>query len=57
MKVIDKIPEKSLLFVEHDFLNSKPVYEVYYCETKMYQNRGNFNEALSTWCNITSEIK
>ena len=56
MKVIDKIPEKNLLFVEHDFLNSKPVYEVYYCKTKMYQNRGNFNEALSAWCNITSEI-
>lgn len=56
MRILDQIPEKNLMFVEHAFLDGKTYYEIYYCETKMFQGKGKFNEALSAWTNIVGNV-
>lgn len=56
MKIIDQIPEKHLEFIEQNFLNGKTFYEIYYCETKLFQNRGNFQEAIDNWSEIISSM-
>lgn len=56
VKIIDKVPEKNLVFVEQSTLDNKTFYEIYYCETKLFQNRGQFNEALKNWTSIIQGV-
>lgn len=56
IKILDRIPEKNLQFVEQSTLDGKTFYEIYYLETKLFQNKGKFSEALQNWTSIITSV-
>lgn len=55
MRIIDQVEDGNLIFVEHDFFD-KSIYEIYYFETKLYQSRGKYKDAVTKWSEIVQEV-
>ena len=54
MRILDEITELNLYFVEQE-LPKVTFYEGYYGETKLFQVKKNFDEAVRLWANEVSK--
>lgn len=55
MRIIDKIEEKGLYFVEQTLPNVI-FYEIYEHTQKVYQSKNKFDEATQEWCKVISKL-
>ena len=54
MRILDQLKNGKYMYVVQEFLDMKPLYEIYYSGAKVYQET-NFDKATEAWKIMLSE--